>query len=361
MDLIFKLKSIAFMMLGFLSLGVIAFLSVVFNRIYKGEFRNGWNFIMDFAIEMMQRNRLEVSKHITPIREFMDKFVWLPCTWGVWSKRVSMARSDGSVLNAEWLNPNELKYPHRVVLYFHGGGFSICGPNTHRLMVSYFAKYSGTRVLLIGYRRAGNYKYPSQIIDGITAYKWLQSKEGGSYDPKNIIFIGDSAGGNLALTTALYLRNEGHELPGRLVVMSPWGDLTITSDYWTSNYSTDYLPHPKLMQNWVNNYVPEGTPKDLPTVSPSFADYTNFPPVLIQVSDSEQLYGDSLLIEKQMKNSKVKVSFQVWNSLPHMWHAFESPQSSEAIKISCDWIQQSYEHQKTSELLSNECIPTTCK
>lgn len=318
---------------------------------------------MDVAIEMMQRNRLEVSKHITPIRECMDRFVWLPCTWGVWSKKITMLRSDGSILKAEWLNPKELKYPHRVILYFHGGGFSICGPNTHRLMVSYFAKYSGTRVLLVGYRRAGQYKYPSQIVDFITAYKWLQSKDGGSYDPKNIVFVGDSAGGNLVLATALYMRNQGLQLPGRLVVMSPWGDLTITSDYWLSNYSTDYLPHPKLMHHWVDNYVPEGIPKDLPTISPSFAEYSNFPPVLIQVSDSEQLYGDSLLIEKQMKNSKVKVSLQVWNSLPHMWQAFESPQSSVAIKISCHWIQQSYEehdHHNRREILLNSNEHSYC-
>jgi len=186
------------------------------------------------------------------------------------------------------------------------------------------------------------------------AYNWIQSAEGGSYNPKNIVFVGDSAGGNLVLSTTLFLRDQGKMLPGLLVAMSPWADLTITSEFWLSNYCTDYLPHPKWMHHWVNNYVPEGVPTDLPTISPSFADFTNFPPVLIQVSDTEQLYGDSLLIEKQMKNSNVRLSFQVWKSLPHMWQAFESPKSKLAIKHSCDWIKQTFEQIEAQLVPSNE-------
>ena len=106
---------------------------------------------------------------------------------------------------------------------------------------------------------------------------------------------------SLAITTCMFLKQRGHNLPRGIAVLSPWLDLTCSSEYWTSNSKygeddkrefslnlVDYLPDNGNMKSWSKGYLGQKISAKYPFASPVYADkadLANFPPMLIQVSD----------------------------------------------------------------------------
>ncbi|KAI2636701.1 alpha/beta hydrolase fold-domain-containing protein [Xylaria nigripes] len=152
-----------------------------------------------------------------------------------------------------------------TVLYFHGGAYYLCDPSSHRELAKRLAKNTGGRVYSVRYRLAPQHPFPAALLDALVSYLTLLYPPPGSvHEPvpaKNIIFGGDSAGGNLALAltqTLLHLRRSGtkvtwfgqeHELPlpAGLTLLSPWVDVLHSMPSWTTNQKWDYLPSPELL------------------------------------------------------------------------------------------------------------------
>lgn len=127
----------------------------------------------------------------------------------------------------EYLRPEGI-FTGRVILQLHGGGYIGPMKNIYRKFAVRYSKLSfGGDVLTIDYRVAPEYPYPAALEDAVYAYKWLiQEKE---YEPDHIIIAGDSAGGGLALALVMYLRDHRLAMPGGIITMSPWTDLTNTA------------------------------------------------------------------------------------------------------------------------------------
>ena len=127
-----------------------------------------------------------------------------------------------------------------MILQRMGGGYIGPMKNIYRKFAVRYSKLSfGGDVLTIDYRVAPEYPYPAALEDAVYAYKWLiQEKE---YEPDHIIIAGDSAGGGLALALVMYLRDHRLAMPGGIITMSPWTDLTNSGASYTDNYETDPL------------------------------------------------------------------------------------------------------------------------
>jgi len=267
----------------------------------------------------------------------------------------------GEFLEGEWLIPTskDLQFHNRVILYIHGGGFNTCSMGTHRNMVGKLAIAAQCKVLIFDYRLAPEHKFPVQIEDCITAFHWLQSKEGGAYSPSNIIIAGDSAGGNLTVSTCLLLRQRGHNLPRGLAIISPWLDLTCSSEAWATNAKYDYLPDAVVMKNWTKSYLGQKISAKYPFASPVYADkadLTNFPPVLIQVSDKEQLYEDSVRFAEKLKSCGVSVKLEVFADQPHVFQCFGQmiPESRAAIQNIGKWVLDQFYYNMDTPVFKNE-------
>ena len=100
--------------------------------------------------------------------------------------------------------------PTRILLYYHGGGYSMGSPKSHFSLVSYLADITQTTVFVPDYRLGPEHKYPAQLEDGVKTFEALIGDFG--YSADQISMGGDSAGGNLALITMLKLKEEGKEL-----------------------------------------------------------------------------------------------------------------------------------------------------
>jgi len=304
------------------------------------ESRNRWSMFCDIAIQVMQMRRDEFQNSIHFLRKRTDH-LGLPVDKSkIRIEKVNVKASKCDLrIHGEWLIPKNGELDSsKAILYFHGGGFCLCSIDTHRHLAASVAIASKTRTFLFSYRRTPEHAYPAQINDSIEAFRYICSKEGGNYDPKNIAFVGDSAGGNLAVSLPLHLKESNESLPGAIAVMSPWADLTNSSESWFKNRSNDYLPSAHLMFEFSRFYVPDSMRYDSPKISPVFADLTGFPPMYIQVSSSEQLYDDSMRLESNAKECNVDVRMDVWKDLPHVFQAFTGKQAKQAIQTLGEWV-----------------------
>ena len=212
-----------------------------------------------------------------------------------------------------------------AVLQLHGGAFVGGLNDLYRLMaVKYSGLTDGGRVYTLDYRLWPAYAYPSQQNDAMDAWTYLTGTAG--YAADHIFVVGDSAGGNLALSLVLRLRDEGEALPAGIVAMSPWADLSNSGPSHLYNATND--PSFGLeADEWdgvtpvgVDTTYPDGLNAQTPYLSPSFGDYAGFPPMLLQAGDLEVLLSDSQMVYDNAVSHGVDCTFTVY---PGMFHVFQ--------------------------------------
>jgi acetyl esterase/lipase len=230
---------------------------------------------------------------------------------------------------AEWVRvPSSA--PDRVLLYLHGGSYTIGSPRSHRALVAQIARAAGVRALVLDYRLAPEHLFPAAVEDATAAYRWLLAQ---GILPERIVIAGDSAGGGLTLATALALRDAGDPLPAALVCLSPWTDLAATGASLQTRARLDPSLAPDGLAAAGQRYVGPGGDVRAPLASPLYADLRGLPPLLIQVGDYEILLDDSTRLAERARAAGVGVTLDVW---PEMWHVFESlagylPEADQAV------------------------------
>ena len=187
---------------------------------------------------------------------------------------------------------------------------------THRQLVATICKAASVRALLPNYRLAPEHRYPAGIDDACAVYAQLLRQ---GVDSKKIVLAGDSAGGGLAVATALTLRDGGGPVPAALVLLSPWLDLSGSGASITSRAGLDPLFRGEDMPIVAREYCSPDAVRE-PLVSPVYADASGLPPAFIQVGDLEILLTDSTRFADAISAAGGKVTLQVW---PEMWHVFQ--------------------------------------
>jgi len=273
--------------------------------------------------------KLPPVNHLRSILETTTMASTLP--WGVTFEKLEF-----DLFGAEWLMPNKVK-EDRVLLYLHGGGYVIGSPHTHRALAGKIAKGIFSNCLLIDYRKAPENPYPAALDDSFTAYRFLLEK---GYQPEHIIVVGDSAGGGLAVALQYELLEYHMPLPACTVLLSPYLDLTRTGDSIEKNAKNDRFLDVFEMRRWAEMYADDHDLTD-PMISPLFGDVEGLSPMLIQASESEVLYDDSVRFVEKLKKAGVEVIFQTWKGLIHWWHMFGGmPEAKEAIDNIVMFINQ---------------------
>jgi len=215
---------------------------------------------------------------------------------------------------AEWIVPRQVP-TKGVVLYLHGGSFISGSIASHRTLAGNVAIASRTRVLLIDYRLAPEHPFPEGLEDAAAAYEWILSQ---GIDPASVVVAGDSAGGNLALSLLLLLRDKGRPLPAAAVCLSPNPDLTYSSESWVANARRDVMISEHKERQAVEAYLRGNDPRT-PLASPFFADLRGLPPMLLQVGSFEVLRSDVEGFAEKAQQAGVKAILEVWPGMQHEW------------------------------------------
>jgi acetyl esterase/lipase len=225
----------------------------------------------------------------------------------------------------EWqINSNSKK--DRVLLHFHGGAWVSGSINYNRLLTIDLGLVTQMKVLSVDYRLAPEHPFPAGLEDCVKVYTWLLSN---GYNAENILIGGDSAGGNLALSTLIKLRDDGVSLPAGAICLAPPTELEFTDDLLYKNMETDFQGDLGLF--WVRSAYLAGADYTNPLVSPLFADLKGLPPILLQVSNIEMVYNHSTRFYERAKEADVDVTLQTFPDTLHVFQLGELPEKKEAL------------------------------
>lgn len=231
-------------------------------------------------------------------------------------------------MDAAWMR---LERPHkrrRVILYCHGGGYTSGGLGFSKVLASKLTRATGLDVLAFDYRLAPEHPYPAAVEDAQAAWDHLMRLGFGARD---VVLAGDSAGGNMALVLCLRLRAEGRMLPGALLLMSPWTDMTASGESLRGRAGIDPVLTPEYMYAVREAYAGGLDPSDC-LLSPLFADFAGFPPALIQVGTHEILYSDAERLAERMLAAGADCRLEVWENMWHDFQMYPSKTASNAIQ-----------------------------
>jgi acetyl esterase/lipase len=222
-----------------------------------------------------------------------------------------------------------------ALLYLHGGGYALGSIKSHRATAGQLAEAGKINTLIIDYRRPPEHPFPVALQDALTAYDWLRKN---GYE--RIMIAGDSAGGGLALSMVVSLRDNHAPMPVLVICLSPVTDVECTGDSIITNARLDpwLKADTKILFDY---YVDRNDPRD-PLISPLYADFAKFPPIVIHVGTDEILLSDSTRLADKAKAAGVDVQIKIW---PGMWHIFPFfapfvPEAAQAVAEIGDAIRR---------------------
>ena len=208
-----------------------------------------------------------------------------------------------------------------VLLFFHGGGYCSGSILSHRRMVTEAGRAAGTRTLAVGYRLAPEHPFPAAIDDALTVWRYVRRQ---GVAAGRISVGGDSAGGGLTVALISRLRDAGEALPGCAWLVSPWTDLTMSGETLATKDAIDPIIHKSYLGELADAYLPAGTDRKDPQVSPLYADLKGLPPTLIQVGSAETLLADATRFAAAAGAADVRVTLEIWPHMIHAWHLWNA-------------------------------------
>ncbi len=250
---------------------------------------------------------------------------------------VDYIETDAGGVPALWAVPKG-SAQDRVLLCSHGGGYVTGSMFTHRKVYGHLAKAIGCRALIVDYGLAPENVHPGPVNDMAKSYKWLLDQ---GIKPGHIALTGDSAGGGLAVTTLLRVREQGLPLPAATMPISPWLDMEGTGASFETNKERDVLVMREIIQGMAATFLGEKGDRKHPLANPLHADLRGLPPVYIQVGGYETLLDDSHALAEAVRKADGEVKLDVFPEMQHVFHflAGVAPEADEAIRRQAAWVR----------------------
>jgi acetyl esterase/lipase len=216
----------------------------------------------------------------------------------------------------------------RVVLFFHGGGFTTGSTDSHLGLCIRLSRASRARVFSVDYRLAPEHVFPAAVEDAVSAYRFLIAK---GYGPHHIVPVGISVGGTLVLSLLLSARDQHLPLPPAGVCMSPATDMEFSGDSMTKNQERDWIT-PERLHAIRTVYLAGQNVKD-PLASPVYARLDGLPRLYVQAGTHELLVSDIGSFVDKARWAGVPVQAEIWEGMFHSWQLFaeQVPEGQEAI------------------------------
>ena len=202
-----------------------------------------------------------------------------------------------------------------VIIYCHGGGFCVGSADGRRKLGGHIAKHLRALVVIMDYRLAPEHPFPAALDDSVVVYRALRAEQSGK---ARILMAGDSAGGNLAIATALKLRDLGEPLPAGIIALSPWLDMENLGETLETNSSTDTLVNRGMLEGMIATYLADTSPTN-PLANPLKADLAGLPPVYVNAGSSEALLSDTTRFAEAAKAAGVAVTVSIVDGMQHVF------------------------------------------
>jgi len=300
-------------------------LEVSVRRMLKGPRRPGWNWFVEMGTHMLRRQLITAfdMRDVEEARSYVDSVVIRsPALSEVNIRQVVHEKVRGG-----WVASKNAE-PRVTILYFHGGGYSFY-PQAYANFIALNTLAANSRTFVLDYRLSPEHRFPAQLDDALNAYRWLL--ENGT-DPDDLVLVGDSAGGNLALALLLAARDSNLALPALAIALSPATDFETEYPSIVNNEAFDWIDR-RMLTRWADWFC-DSSQRRNPLVSPLWADLRGLPPVYIQAGRSEILYDSIQAFADRAKSQGADVVLESWEDMNHDFQMFGpyAPQSAEALR-----------------------------
>jgi acetyl esterase/lipase len=207
--------------------------------------------------------------------------------------------------------------PMPVIVYYHGGGWVIADVNTYDATPRMLSKALNAIVVSVEYRHAPEFKFPAQHDDASAAYRWVLDNArnwGGSRD--GVALAGESAGGNLAVATAIYARDNRLQMPAHILAVYPIANSSMTLP--SRRDSANAMPLNTPMLGWFGHYYSR-TRADMmdPRINLVAANLRGLPPTTIVNAQIDPLRSDGETLAEAMRAAGVRVDQRTFAGVTH--------------------------------------------
>ena len=211
-----------------------------------------------------------------------------------------------------------------LIVYYHGGGWVIADLDVYDSAPRMLAKQLDAVVVSVEYRHAPEFKFPAQHDDAVSAYRWVVANArnwGG--DVGRMAFAGESAGGNLAINTAIAARNGRLPMPRAILAVYPIADSRPNLPSRLTNANAKPLSTPDLA--WFAHYYSR-RPRDIydPRINLVAADLRGLPPVTIVSAQIDPLLSDGLNLTAALRRAGVQVRQRTFPGVTHEFFGMAS-------------------------------------
>ena len=207
--------------------------------------------------------------------------------------------------------------PFPVIVYFHGGGWVIANPTVYDGGARGLAKEANAVVVSVDYRLAPEHRFPAAHDDAFAAYRWaLANAASINGDPKRVALAGESAGGNLAVATAMTARDQGVQMPFAVISVYPIAGRDTTTPSYTQHANAK--PLNRAMMSWFfNQYARTPADRQDPRINLVGANLEGLPPTTIINAQIDPLRSEGEMLADRLRAAGVDVEQKTYDGVTH--------------------------------------------
>lgn len=237
----------------------------------------------------------------------------------------------------------EADAPRPAIVYFHGGGWVLCGLDTHDVVCRAIARRAGAVVVSVDYRLAPEHKFPAAVVDCYAATEWVAANaERLGIDPQRISVGGDSAGGNLGAVISLLSRDRNGPRIALQALVYPVTDLSSFETPSYVEFAEEHFLTTVQMAWFRDHYLADPEHAKDPRASPLLADdLRGLPPALIITAECDPLRDEGEAYARRLGEAGVPVICKRYAGMIHPFFSLSGaiPQGLEAIQQVADAVR----------------------
>lgn len=230
---------------------------------------------------------------------------------------------------AVWIDKQNAK--NGVLVYLHGGAFYFGPVKEHWQYIAQISRMTRMAALVIDFRMSPLHPFPNGFEDIIEAVTTLDL-------PSDWFFVGDSSGGGMAVSAVFRLRELKARLPKKMILLSPWIDLTLQNPAIQMNKHEDPMMTVERLSSAASEYVGDNDLRN-PLISPMFGELENLSPILIQMGTADLLLWDCRKFYLKCLDAGIDVKYEEY---PSAFHDFMMlgflPEAKRALKSQVEFL-----------------------
>jgi acetyl esterase/lipase len=224
-----------------------------------------------------------------------------------------------------------------VLFYIHGGAYVHGFGNIHFRFFKSLIKKTKCTIVTPDYPLVP--KANAEEIYTFLKESYFHMKD--THRQKNVILMGDSAGGGLALGLAQQLYKEGYKHEFNLILVSPWLDVSMKDELIDQIETEDPILNKAVLRSIGKMFCFNKDVTD-PLISPLYGSLEGIDSIAIWTGTRDILYADAVRLEKSAIKQEKKIKMYIYKDMLHTWIFFGVPESKQAVDEISHYVKSIY-------------------